>query len=120
MSGADVGNGWGSIKNDLTYRMVAKGEKRANSRSLDSRSISDKLSDMQTNVSGLLREFPKYRQAAMAGHKVLIKTREGDLTLSAHKKSDSALMGCMKGVFQPTSHDLTRPTLPEKNWKYGL
>jgi len=75
---------------------------------------------MQTNVSGLLREFPKYRQAAMAGHKVLIKTREGDLTLSAHKKSDSALLGCLKGVFQATAHDLTRPTLPEKNWKFGL
>lgn len=75
---------------------------------------------MQTNVSGLLREFPKYRQAAMAGHKVLIKTREGDLTLSAHKMTGSPLLGCMKGVFQTTSSDITRPTMPEKNWKFGL
>lgn len=75
---------------------------------------------MQTNVSGLLREFPKYRQAAMSGHKVLIKTREGDLLLSAHKKTDRALLGCLEGVFHGTSHDLTRPTLPEKNWKFGL
>ena len=80
----------------------------------------DKLFDMQTNVSGLLREFPKYRQAAMAGHKVFIKTREGDLTLSSCKKAEAKLLGCMKGVFQNTNHDLTRPTLAEKNWKYGI
>ena len=103
-----------------TFPILTRGLRGANSRSLDRGLIFDKLFDMQTNVSGLLREFPKYRQAAMAGQKVLIKTREGDLTLSAHKKADTALLGCMKGVFQSTSHDLIRPTLPEKNWKYGI
>ena len=75
---------------------------------------------MQTNVSGLLRDFPRYRQAAMAGQKVVIRTREGDLSLSAHRKTHSTLLGCMKGVFSVGKSDLTRPTLPEKHWKFGF
>ena len=40
---------------------------------------------MQINVSGLLREFPKAKRAALAGERVHIKTREGNLILMAEK-----------------------------------
>jgi hypothetical protein len=52
---------------------------------------------MQTTVTTLLREFPKLRRAAMAGARVVIKTRQGNLVLTAEKAAASPLIGCMKG-----------------------
>ena len=39
--------------------------------------------DMQINVSGLLRDFARVRRAALAGKRIVIATREGDLVLTA-------------------------------------
>jgi len=76
---------------------------------------------MQTNVSGLLRNFPMVRQAALRGERVLIKTREGNLILSAERPSKGGLLGCMKGTAASASGaDLTEPTLPDEDWKPSL
>ncbi len=50
---------------------------------------------MQTNVSELLRNFPKIRRAALAGEPVVIRTREGDLLLTAKKPAGSSMFGCL-------------------------
>ncbi|MDZ4695222.1 MAG: hypothetical protein SGI86_08725 [Deltaproteobacteria bacterium] len=50
---------------------------------------------MQTNVSELLRNFPKVRQAALAGERVIIRTREGNLVLTAEKPMGRSLFGSL-------------------------
>ena len=65
---------------------------------------------MQTNVSTLLREFPKIRRAAMRGERVIIKTREGNLILEAEKSVSGGILGTMKEVIIRSAEDLDRPT----------
>jgi hypothetical protein len=72
---------------------------------------------MQTNVSTLLREFPKVKCAALRGERVVIKTREGNLVLSAEPPLDRNFLGSMKGTFSETNADLSVPTLTDKAWK---
>ena len=55
---------------------------------------------MQINVSGLLREFPKAKRAALAGECVRIKTREGNLILMAEKPATETLFGSLAGRIQ--------------------
>lgn len=75
------------------------------------------LSDMQTNVSTLLRDFPKVRQAAMRGERVVIKTREGNLILTAESSKGSHILGSMSGELLVTSGvDLTTPMTTEGEW----
>ncbi len=52
---------------------------------------------MDTTVTTLLRDFPKVRRAAMAGKRVVIRTREGNLVLVAEKPPGKKLVGCLKG-----------------------
>ena len=75
---------------------------------------------MQTNVSTLLREFPKVKRAALRGERVVIRTREGNLVLSAEFPPDRALLGSMRGTFRDTGTDLSTPTLPASAWKPSL
>ena len=55
---------------------------------------------MQTNVSGLLREFPRIKRAALAGDRVVIKTREGNLVLTAQKPAGESLFGALEESIQ--------------------
>lgn len=72
---------------------------------------------MQLNVSTLLREFPKARQAAMRGERVQIKCREGNLILMAENPPSGQILGRMKGRLQEApGSDLTAPTAPDREW----
>jgi len=75
---------------------------------------------MQTNVSTLLREFPKVKHAALRGERVVIKTREGNLVLSAESPPERNFLGSMKGTFSATDADLSAPTLSDTAWKPSL
>jgi hypothetical protein len=75
---------------------------------------------MKTNVSTLLREFPKVRQAALAGEEVIIVTREGDLRLTAVTCSGESILGSRKDRIRFLYDQLDRPTLPENQWNPSL
>ena len=75
---------------------------------------------MKTNVSTLLREFPKVRQAALAGEEVIIVTREGDLRLTAVTCSGESILGSRKDRIRFADDQLDEPTLPENEWNPGL
>jgi len=42
---------------------------------------------MQINVSGLLRDFARVRRAALAGKRIVVATREGNLVLTAESQA---------------------------------
>lgn len=44
---------------------------------------------MQINVSGLLRDFARVRRAALAGRRIVVKTREGNLVLAAESQASN-------------------------------
>ena len=44
---------------------------------------------MQINVSGLLRDFARVRRAALAGRRIEVKTREGNLVLAAESQASN-------------------------------
>ena len=75
---------------------------------------------MKTNVSTLLREFPRVRQAALAGEEVIIVTREGDLRLTAVACSGGSILGSRKDRIRFTDDRLDEPTLPENEWSPSL
>ena len=75
---------------------------------------------MKTNVSTLLREFPKVRRAAMSGEEVIIVTREGDLRLTAVTCSGESILGSRKDRIRFADDLLDSPTLPENEWKPSL
>lgn len=75
---------------------------------------------MKTNVSTLLREFPKVRNAALAGEEVIIVTREGNLRLTAEAKTGESILGSLKDTLSFADDALDQPTLPEVEWKPGL
>lgn len=75
---------------------------------------------MKTNVSTLLREFPKVRRAALSGEDVIIETREGNLRLIADITPGKHLIGSMKGRFGTQQNDLTEPTTSNDDWKPSL
>ncbi len=60
----------------------------------------DILFDMEINVSELLRNFPKVRRAALAGQRVVIRTRDGDLVLMADKLPTNGLFGALASSIQ--------------------
>lgn len=47
---------------------------------------------MKTNVSTLLREFPKVRRTVLAGEDVIVQTREGDLRITAKKPEGKSVL----------------------------
>jgi hypothetical protein len=71
---------------------------------------------MRTNVSTLLREFPRVRRAALAGEEVIIETREGDLLLTAYVAEDVPRYGSMRERIIGSDDDIDRPTLPDAEW----
>jgi len=75
---------------------------------------------MKTNVSTLLREFPRVRQAALAGEEVIISTREGDLRLTAVASSAKSILGSRKDRIRFADDQLDAPTLPENEWRPSL
>lgn len=75
---------------------------------------------MKTNVSTLLREFPKVRQAALAGEEVIIVTREGNLLLTAEPRSGESILGSCKGLIRFDDDLLHQPTLPDSGWNPSL
>lgn len=75
---------------------------------------------MKTNVSTLLREFPKVRQAALAGEEVIISTREGDLRLTAVASTGESILGSRKERIRFADDRLDESTLPENEWKPSL
>jgi hypothetical protein len=74
---------------------------------------------MKTNVSTLLREFPKVRRTVLAGEDVIVQTREGDLRITAEKPEGKSVLGCMKGMFEVTG-DIVSPTTTEDEWNASL
>jgi hypothetical protein len=74
---------------------------------------------MKTNVSTLLREFPKVRRAALAGETVIIETREGNLRLTADRPEHGSALGCLKGRMR-VSGDIVGPTTSADAWKPSL
>ncbi len=75
---------------------------------------------MKTNVSTLLREFPKVRQAALAGEEVIIVTREGNLRLTAEFQSGESILGSRKARIRFADDRLDEPTLRESEWNPSL
>ncbi len=75
---------------------------------------------MKTNVSTLLREFPKIRRAALAGEDVIVVTREGNLRLTADKPEGGSILGCMKGSFGHVADDIVGPTTTDDEWHPSL
>jgi hypothetical protein len=74
---------------------------------------------MKTNVSTLLREFPKVRQAALRGETVIVKTREGDLRITADRTAGAGLLGCLSGRMRLRGN-LSKPTTETKEWDSKL
>ncbi len=75
---------------------------------------------MHTNTSTLLREFPRVKQAALRGERVVIKTREGNLVLTAESPPDGVFLGSLRGTFAAGDGDLEAPILPDAAWRPGL
>jgi hypothetical protein len=84
----------------------------------------DKLSDkfkkmIKTNVSTLLREFPKVRRAVMSGETVIVETREGNLRITADRSEETPLLGCLRGQIKVRGN-IVEPTTSDNEWKPSL
>ena len=75
---------------------------------------------MKTNVSGLLRDFPRIRRAALAGEEVLVETREGNLLIVAESPPSGSLYGSMKDEIESSEDSIDTPTLPTSEWGASL
>ena len=75
---------------------------------------------MKTNVSILLREFPKIRRAAFAGEEVVVVTRDGNLRITAEPPSGESILGSCGGKIRFHDDLLDEPTLPENEWNPSL
>ena len=75
---------------------------------------------MKTNVSTLLRDFPKIRRAAFAGEEVVVVTRDGNLRITAEPPSGESILGSRGGKIRFQDDLLDEPTLPESEWKPSL
>jgi hypothetical protein len=75
---------------------------------------------MKTNVSGLLRDFPRIRRAALSGEKVLVETREGNLLIVAENPPTRQLYGCMRDEIVMSADSIDEPTMPTTEWGASL
>jgi hypothetical protein len=75
---------------------------------------------METNVTTLLREFPKVRSAALRGETVVIRSRDGDFQFSLLRDSGRPLIGCLQGQLEASEDSLDRPTSKTDDWKPSL
>ena len=75
---------------------------------------------MNATVTELLREFPRLRRAAMAGERIVIKSREGDLLLTRDSKQPASLVGAMRGLLVRSDDNLDGPTTRQGEWGASL
>ena len=75
---------------------------------------------MQTNVSELLRNFPRIRRAAFDGERIVIRTREGNLVLTAERPSGERLFGCLAGRIDSKGLTESDSGAPAEDWKPSL
>jgi hypothetical protein len=75
---------------------------------------------MDVNVSELLRNFTKIRQAALRGERVVIHTREGRLVLLADKPAASSLFGAMSGSIDSGALTAEESGADPEAWKPSL
>ncbi len=75
---------------------------------------------MQTNVSELLRNFPKIRRAALAGERVVIRTRDGNLILTAEKPAGRSLFGSLASTVDSKHLNETDSGAAETDWNPSL
>lgn len=75
---------------------------------------------MEATVTELLREFPRLRRAALAGEKVIIRSREGDLQLTREAGQPVSLVGAMRGQLIRSEDDIDGPTTKEGDWGVSL
>ncbi len=71
---------------------------------------------METNVTTLLRDFPRVRRAALAGETVIIKSRDGNFRFSLDKPTPGLLVGCLRGSLLVSDDDLDLPTTSVDDW----
>jgi hypothetical protein len=67
--------------------------------------VFDNSSDMRVRASVLLRNFPAICRAGLAGERIVIETREGNLVRTAEKPQPSALFGSLSSAID--SRDLS-------------
>jgi hypothetical protein len=75
---------------------------------------------MRTNVSELLRNFPKVRQAALSGERVIIQTREGNLVLTAEKPPGRSLFGVLASTIDTRGLSEVDSGAGESDWAPSL
>lgn len=78
---------------------------------------------METNVTGLLRNFREVRKAAFAGQKVIIHTRDGNLILQKEEPEGQpgSLLGAMKGELRLVDdYDPEESPFDFSDWKPEL
>jgi hypothetical protein len=87
---------------------------------LDICQIIRQIRRMEATVTELLREFPRLRRAALAGEKVIIKSKEGDLQLTRDTATPMSLVGAMAGLLTHSADDIDRPTTEDGDWNASL
>ncbi|MCW1884423.1 hypothetical protein OKA04_06745 [Luteolibacter flavescens] len=75
---------------------------------------------MKTNVTTLLRDFPKVRRAALAGEEVIVHTRDGDLRITAVPRTGESILGSLKDEITFADDDLDQPDGKPTDWKPSL
>jgi hypothetical protein len=75
---------------------------------------------MESTVTELLRDFPRFRRAVFAGETVIIKSSEGNMRLTLDSPAEGSLLGCLKGQLIASDDDLDRPTSTSAMWESCL
>lgn len=75
---------------------------------------------MEATVTELLREFPRLRRAALAGEKVIIRSREGDLQLMRDTTKPASLIGALQGQIVHSADDIDQPATTDADWGASL
>lgn len=75
---------------------------------------------METTVTELLRSFPRIRRAALAGERVIIRTREGNLVLTAEKPAGDGLFGSLSTTVRTHGLEAEDSGAPDEDWTPGL
>lgn len=75
---------------------------------------------MDATVTELLREFPRLRRAALAGERIVIKSKDGDLVLMRDTARPASLVGAMPGLLTHAADDMDRPTSRANDWSAAL
>ena len=89
---------------------------RLDSKALTFDKLSDKLMGMKTNVSTLLRDFPRVRRTVLSGEDVWVKTREGTLRITADKPAGSLVLGRCRDLLVRTDDDIDEPSTTPEEW----